>query len=138
MTLEEQQAQLQYVRSNPAEFADFNVQWSVNISYSLSFFRQLKPDYSGYKTTINSNLNLGGDFNLTENWKVGLNTYYDFNGTGLQNVTAFLSRNMHCWQLSLNVYSGQTKGFNISINPKSGLLRDLKINRSRYFYNGPY
>lgn len=138
MTLEEQQAQLQYVRSNPAEFADFNVQWSVNISYSLSFFRQLKSDYSGYKTTINSNLNLGGDFNLTENWKVGLNTYYDFNGSGLQNVTAFLSRNMHCWQLSLNVYTGQTNGFNISINPKSGLLRDLKINRSRYFYNGPY
>lgn len=138
MTLEEQQAQLQYVRSNPAEFADFNVQWSVNISYSLSFYRQLKSDYSGYKTTVNSNLNLGGDFNLTENWKVGLNTYYDFNGSGLQNVTAFLSRNMHCWQLSLNVYTGQTKGFNISINPKSGLLRDLKINRSRYFYNGPY
>ena len=138
ITLEEQQAQLQYVRNNPAEFADFNIPWSVNISYSLNFTSQLKPDYSGYKTILNSNVNLSGDFSLTENWKVGMSTYYDFNGSGLQNVTAFLSRNLHCWQLSLNVYSGQSKGFNITINPKSGLLRDLKINRSRYFYNGPY
>jgi LPS-assembly protein len=139
ITLEEQQAQLQYVRNNPAEFADFNIPWSVNISYSLNFQRSINTiDYRSYKTIINSNLNLSGDFNLTENWKVGMSTFYDFKGSGLQNVTAFLSRSLHCWQLSINVYSGQSKGFNITINPKSGLLRDLKINRSRYFYNGPY
>jgi hypothetical protein len=138
MTLEEQQAQLQYVRNNPGEFADFNIPWSVNISYSLNFTRQLKQDYSGYSTIINSNVNLNGDFNLTPKWKVGMSTYYDFKGSGLQNVTAFVSREMHCWQMSINVYSGITKGFNITISPKSGLLRDLKINRSRYFYNGPY
>ncbi len=135
MTLEEQQAQLQYIRNNPAEFADFNIAWSVNISYSLSFSRQIKSNYSGYATTVNSNVNLSGDFNLTEKWKVGMSTYYDFNGSGLQNVTAFLSRDLHCWQMSINVYSGVTRGFNITINPKSGLLKDLKINRSRYFYN---
>lgn len=138
MTLEEQQAQLQYVRQNPSEFADFNIPWSVNISYSLNFSRQLKTDYSGFTTILNSNVNLSGDFNLTEKWKVGMSTYYDFKGSGLQNVTAFLSRDLHCWQMSINVYSGLTRGFNITINPKSGLLRDLKINRSRYFYNSPY
>lgn len=138
ITLEEQQAQLQYIRNNPAEFADFNIPWSVNISYSLNFSNILKPDYSGYTTQIFSNVNLSGDFSLTENWKVGMSTYYDFKGSGLQNVTAFLTRNLHCWQLAINVYSGQTKGFNITISPKSGLLRDLKINRSRYFYSGPY
>ncbi len=138
LTLEEQQAQLQYIRSNPAEFADFNIQWSVNISYSLNFSRALTADLRSYKTTIISNVNLGGDFNLTPQWKVGLNTYYDFSGSGLQNLTAFISRNLHCWQMSINVYSGVTKGFNITISPKSALLRDLKINRSRYFYNGAY
>jgi LPS-assembly protein len=138
LTLEEQQSQLNYIRSNPAEFADFNIDWSVNISYSLNFSRQLTSDYRSYKTIINSNVNLGGDFNLTTNWKVGLNTYYDFRGSGLQNVTAFITRNLHCWQMAINVYSGLTKGFNITISPKSSLLRDLKINRSRYFYNGAY
>ncbi len=37
MTLEEQQAQLDYIRQNPGEFVDFNISWSVNISYALSF-----------------------------------------------------------------------------------------------------
>ncbi|MEO5684530.1 MAG: putative LPS assembly protein LptD [Chitinophagaceae bacterium] len=138
VTLEEQQAQLQYIRSNPAEFADFNIDWSVNISYSLNFNRTLTSDYRSYQTIVNSNLNLSGDFNLTPQWKVGMSTYYDFNGSGLQNVSAFISRNLHCWQMSINVYSGYSKGFNITISPKSGLLRDLKINRSRYFYNGAY
>jgi LPS-assembly protein len=136
LTLEEQQSQLQYIRNNPAEFADFNIDWSVNISYSLNFNRALKSNLRDYETIVNSNLNLSGDFNLTPQWKVGLSTYYDFNGSGLQNVTAFISRNLHCWQMSINVYSGLSKGFNITISPKSGLLRDLKINRSRYFYGG--
>ena len=138
LTLEEQQAQLTYIRSNPAEFADFNIDWSVNISYSLTFSHALKSNLIDYQTLVNSNLNLSGDFNLTPQWKVGMSTYYDFNGSGLQNVSAFISRNLHCWQMSINVYSGYTKGFNITISPKSGILRDLKINRSRYFYNGPY
>jgi hypothetical protein len=138
LTLEEQQAQLTYIRSNPAEFADFNIDWSVNVSYSLNFSRSLTSDYRSYQTIINSNMNLSGDFNLTPQWKVGLSTYYDFNGSGLQNISAFISRNLHCWQMSINVYSGYTKGFNITISPKAGMLRDLKINRSRYFYNGPY
>ncbi|MEO5592192.1 MAG: putative LPS assembly protein LptD [Chitinophagaceae bacterium] len=138
LTLEEQQAQLSYIRNNPAEFADFNIDWSVNISYSLNFNRALASDLRSFQTIINSNLNLSGDFNLTPQWKVGMSTYYDFNGSGLQNISAFISRNLHCWQMSINVYSGYSKGFNITISPKSGLLRDLKINRSRYFYNGPY
>ena len=72
LTLEEQMAQLQYVRQNPAEFADFNIPWSLTLSYSLNFSRVFRPDYSGYRTETNSNFNLNGDFNLTEKWKFGM------------------------------------------------------------------
>ena len=37
MTVEEQQQQLDYIRQNPSEFADFNIAWSVNISFAFSF-----------------------------------------------------------------------------------------------------
>lgn len=135
MSLEEQQAQLDYVRSNPAEFADFNIPWSVNISYSLSFTTFPKKDYSGFTTQITSSINLSGDFNLTPKWKAGANTFYDFRGANIQQLTMFLSRELHCWQLGINITPvGLYRSFNITINPKSGLLRDLKINRSKYFY----
>ncbi|HEY0679820.1 MAG TPA: putative LPS assembly protein LptD, partial [Chitinophagaceae bacterium] len=136
MTLEEQQAQLAYVRQNPAEFADFNIPWSLNISFSLNFTKQFKQDYSGFETKFYSNMNWGGDFNLTPRWKLGMNGYYDFTTQKIQTLTMYLSREMHCWQLSINVTPvGLYRSFNITINPKSGILRDLRINRTRYFYN---
>ncbi|WP_290796578.1 putative LPS assembly protein LptD [Flavihumibacter sp. UBA7668] len=135
MTNEEQQALLNNVRNNPAEYADFNIPWSVNLSYSLSFSRLLKRDYSGYETQINSSVNVSGDFNLTPKWKLGASTFYDFRGASIQQLTMFLSRELHCWQLGINITPvGLYRTFNITINPKSGLLRDLKINRSKFFY----
>ena len=49
LTADEMQQQMEYIRRNPSEFVDFNIPWSVNISYSLSFSNQLQPDYT-YKT----------------------------------------------------------------------------------------
>ncbi len=137
MTIDEQMAQLDYVRQNPAEFADFNVPWSVNISYSLNFSRRLKNDFSGFETQVNSNASINGDFNLTPRWKMGVNTYYDFKTSSIQTLTMFISREMHCWQLSINVTPvGFFRSFNVTVSPKSGILRDLRINRTRSFYGG--
>jgi hypothetical protein len=137
LTMDEQMAQLEYVRQNPAEFADFNIPWSVNISYSLSFLQRFRTDYKGFETVVNSNASINGDFNLTPRWKTGVNTYYDFKTSKIQTLTMFISREMHCWQLSINVTPvGLYRSFNITINPKSGILRDLKINRTRQFYGG--
>lgn len=135
MTPEEQMEQLAFARQNPAEFADFNIPWSLNTSFSFSFSRNFKSDYSGWETRTNANLSLNGDFNLTPKWKMGMNTYYDFQSSSIQTLTMFISREMHCWQLSINVTPvGPIRTFNITINPKSGILRDLRINRTRYFY----
>ena len=134
MTMEEQQAQLQYIKQNPAEFADFNIPWSLNLSYSFNFNRQLKPDYSGFETKTFSSVNWNGDFNLTQKWKMGLNGSYDITTSSIQYVTMYLSREMHCWQMSINVTPvGLNRSFNITINPRSSLLRDLRVNRTRYF-----
>ena len=135
MTPEEQQQQLQYVRSNPNQFTDFNIPWSLTLSYSLSFSKQLQSNYV-YKNIITSSVNFNGDFNLTEKWKMGGTGYYDFNENKLQSLSMFITREMHCWQMAINVTPiGSSRSFNITINPKAGILRDLKINRSRYFSN---
>jgi len=134
-TMEEQLMQLEYVRQNPAEFVDFEVPWSLNLSYSLNFTRVFKSDYSGFRTDLFSTISVNGDFSLTPKWKAGMSTYYDFKTAKIQSITTFITREMHCWQLSINVTPvGLYRSFNITINPKSGLLRDLKVNRTRYFY----
>ena len=139
LTPDEQQRQLQFAKSNPAEFTDFNIPWTLSFSYSLSFSKQLKPDYSGFETRTFSSLNFNGDFSLSEKWKVGGSGYYDVSMGGLQQFSMFISREMHCWQMSINVMPvGIFRSFNITVNPKSGILRDLKINRSRVFSNSTF
>ncbi|GEO08656.1 putative LPS assembly protein LptD [Segetibacter aerophilus] len=134
MTPDEQQRQLEYVRSNPAEYTDFNIPWSLQLSYSLSYTKQLGSNYR-QESRVYSNLSVNGDFSLTPRWKIGGNTYYDFTTSKIQTLSMFISREMHCWQMSINLTPvGLYRSFNITINPKSGILRDLKINRSRFFY----
>lgn len=139
MTPEEQQRQLQYVRANPAEFTDFNIPWTLSVSYSFNFSRTLKPDYSGYKIQTFSSLNLNGDFSLTPKWKIGATGFIDVEKLSIQQMSMFITREMHCWQLAINVTPiGLYKSFNITVNPKSGILRDLRINRSRTFSSSSY
>jgi hypothetical protein len=134
LTNDQIQQQLDYVRRNPAEFTDFTIPWTLSLSYSLSFTKLLQRDYT-YKNELASSINFNGDFSLTKKWKVGANGYYDLNTMKIQSLTTFITRDLHCWQLSINITPvGVYKFFNISISPKSGILRDLKINRTRYFY----
>jgi hypothetical protein len=139
MTPEEQQRQLQYVRANPAEFTDFNIPWTLTVSYSFNFTRVLKSDFSGYKIQTFNSLNFNGDFSLTPKWKIGGTGYIDVAKASIQQMSMFITREMHCWQLAINVTPiGLYKSFSITVNPKSGILRDLKINRSRTFSSSTY
>ncbi len=136
LTADEIEQQMDYIRRNPSEFVDFNIPWSINLSYSLSFSKILRRDYSGFDTRFTSSAQFNGDFSLTEKWKVGANGYFDFQTLKIPSFSMFISREMHCWQMSINVTPfGLWRSFNISIYPKSGMLRDLKINRTRTFRN---
>ena len=136
MTTDEQMRQLQFTKGNPGEYTDFNIPWSVSMSYSLTYARNFKSDYSGLETVIYSGFNFNGDFSLTPRWKVGATGYYDVTNKRLNQLSTFVSREMHCWQLSISLNPvGIYHSFSIVISPKSGILRDLKINRSRTFSN---
>ena len=136
MPLDEYQQEAAYMSKNPGEFANFNIPWSLSFSYALSYNRQRKPDYSGYKSSISQNINWNGTLNLTAKWQIGLNGFYDITTKELGSLSMYLTREMHCWQMAINISPvGRYRFFNISISPKSGILRDLKINRTRYFYD---
>jgi LPS-assembly protein len=135
LTPDERMRQQELVLRNPSEYTDFNIPWSLNIGASLSYNNVFNPKLRDYEGNFTASATFGGDFSLTPKWKIGGNTTYDFRTKELGAVTMFISREMHCWQLSINLSPvGQNRFFNITINPKSGILRDLRINRTRYFY----
>lgn len=131
----DQQRLLDYMQQNPNEFVDFNIQWQLSLSFSLNFYSRMKSDFSGFETDITSGSTVNASFNLTPKWKLSSNLSYDFNTKDIQYMSLSINREMHCWQLSINVVPvGYARSFNFSINPKSTLLQDLKVNRTRYFY----
>ena len=133
---DEYQNELSYIRNNPGEFADFNIPWSVNLSYSLRFDKVFKQDYSGFKTEFNQDVTFGGTLNLTPKWQMGINGFYNITQHQLGTIAVSISREMHCWQMSINLSPvGRYRFYSINISPKSGLLRDLRINRTRSFYS---
>lgn len=132
----DQQRLMDYMQQNPSEFVDFNIPWQVSIGYSLFFSTRLKPDLSGFEKDFSSNVNFSGSFNLTPKWNFSVNGYYDFDTKQLQTFQMSINREMHCWQLSINVTPvGLYRSFNFSISPKASVLQDLKINRTRSFTN---
>lgn len=129
LTPDEQQRELQYVRENPAEFVDFNIPWSLQLSYSLSYSRLLSPDLIHFNSQLNSNVNINGDLSISPKWKLGGGFFFDFRTQRVQATSIYLTRDMHCWQMVIDVNIGQFKSFTITLNPKSGILRDLRINK---------
>lgn len=133
--LGDQQRLLDYMQQNPSQFVDFNIDWNLSLSYSLSFVTRIKPDYSGFEKDFTlGGVSFNGGFNLTPKWKLTGSGSYDLETLKLQYISMSINRDMHCWQLSINVIPvGYNRSFNFSISPKSTLLQDLKINRTRYF-----
>lgn len=130
--LDEYQQEAAYIRNNPGEFADFTIPWNVDVAYSL---RYSKSVYTGNRKDFSQNVNINGSLNLTPKWKIGVNAYYDITNSEIGTMSMYLSRDMHCWQMSINISPvGKYRFFTITINPKSPILRDLKVNRTRYFY----
>lgn len=135
----DQQRLLEYMRTNPAEFVDFNTPWSANVSFTLSYNRgAFDTTRRKWQNTITSSSMFGGSFNLTEKWNFSVNGGYDFTTMKIQTVSMSISRDLHCWQMSINVSPvGRFRYFSFTISPKAGVLQDLKINRNRSFYSGP-
>ena len=136
LPLNEYQQEAAYISNNPGEFANFNIPWSISFSYSLNYNRVRNSSGIGYKGSITQNVTWTGSLNLTPKWQIGMTGFYNITDRKIGSLSMYLTREMHCWQMAINITPiGPQRSFNISISPKSGLLRDLKINRTRYFYD---
>ncbi len=123
-------------RENPEDYVNFDIPWSVNMSYSLNFRKTRTPDYKRDTTIYAQSLRFSGSFNLTPKWKVSLSSGFDFIHKKLTYTTINITRDLHCWRMNISIVPmGFYKSFSITISPTSNLLHDLKISRNRQFYD---
>lgn len=116
--------ELEFIRDNPYAFIDFNIPWTLNFSYNA---RYVKPQF---ESDVIQTLNFTGDFSLTQKWKVGFSSGYDFETKDLSYTSVDIYRDLHCWEMRFNwIPFGQRQSYLFTIKVKSALLQDLKMNR---------
>lgn len=134
MPVNEYEIESEYMRNNPGEFVDFDIPWSIDFGYSLRYDAYYVLNQKVPVKNFNQDLNMNASVNLTPKWKLGVNGSFNITRKELGMINMYLSREMHCWQMTINISrSDQSRYFTINISPKSSILRDLKVNRTRYF-----
>ncbi len=107
-------------------YVDFDVPWTLNLNYNLS------KSYSGIKTTVTQSADISGDFEVTENWRVGFSTGYDLVANDFTYTSFDFYRNLHCWELRCSwIPMGFQQSYTLTIRVKASTLSDLKLTRQR-------
>ncbi|WP_192823386.1 putative LPS assembly protein LptD [Rufibacter sp. LB8] len=119
-----------------ADYMDFNIPWTLNVGFTSNFTRDPRLDKLVNNAT---SLDLNGSVTLTEKWAFNYTTGYDFKNKLLSFTNLAITRDLHCWQMSINwVPIGAYQSYSINISAKSSMLRDLKISRSEYSTGRPW
>jgi lipopolysaccharide transport LptD-like protein len=121
-------------QNNTALYTDFSVPWSLSLSYSFQYTKAANPGYSSVVSTVSQNINWNGTLGLTPKWQIGINGSYNLTAAQLGMLSMSLTRDMHCWRMAITISPVYPRFFTITISPVSSLLKDVKYNRSRYFY----
>jgi hypothetical protein len=87
-----------------------------------------------FDITTNS-INCQGNISMTENWGVNIGNFgYDFVRKGLSYPSLGVTRDLHCWQMSLDW--APTRGtYSFTIQVKPGTLEFLRIPYRRNNYD---
>ncbi len=103
---------------------DFKSKWNLRVDYN---FRYSKP----YKeSTITQSLRLTGDLGLTEKWKISFSSGYDFVNQEFTYTTMGIHRDLHCWQMNIDVVPfGERKSYTFTISANGSLLKDIKYQK---------
>ncbi|MCU0342051.1 MAG: LPS-assembly protein LptD, partial [Spirosomaceae bacterium] len=127
--------QQRVINANPELYVDFNIPWTLSLSYNFGYNRQgLAPG-----TTIQT-LRVNGDFSLTPKWKFTYDTGVDISAKAPSITNIAIIRDLHCWEMSFNwtPFAGsgfRANNYSFELRAKSALLRDLKLSRRRTFYD---
>jgi len=110
------------------EYLDFEMPWSLNLSYSCSYSHSNPYE----KHSINQSLNVSGNLDITKKWKMSMTTNLDIEARKFSYTTVNLTKNLHCFTMSFNVVPfGERKSYSFTISASSSMLQDLKIDKRK-------
>ncbi|MBJ59155.1 MAG: hypothetical protein CMP64_00985 [Flavobacteriales bacterium] len=112
------------------DYVDFDIPWNLSVNYTMSYNKQ------SIAQKLNQSLNFSGDLKLTEKWKIGFNSGYDFDAKDLSYTSLNIYRDLHCWEMLVKwIPFGYRQSYNFTIRVKASVLQDLKWEKKKDWYD---
>jgi len=114
-------------------YVDFNMPWTFGFDYSFSY---TGPSSGAPNGRFSQTLGIRGNLDLTDKWKISMNTNFDIQAGEFTYTTVNINRDLHCWQMAFNfVPFGYMKSYSFTINAKSSMLKDLRLQKRESNYD---
>jgi len=109
--------------------------WSSRLDYRFAYS---KSQIAGGEFNITMSQNVNATFTIipTPLWNFKIRTGYDFDNKQITSTTFNISRDLHCWAMSLQVTPfGKMKSYFFQINIKSSMFSAIKFKRERSWHD---
>lgn len=129
-----QQNPINSINETFGEYVDFDIPWNLNIAYNFNYSSRYNYIYTNYDKDYIQTLSFSGNFNLTQKWKFGFTSGYDFELKDFSYTSFDIYRDLHCWEMRFNwIPFGFRQSWNFTINVKANVLKDLKWDKKKDF-----
>ena len=107
----------------------YKIPWNLNMNYTIAYNKNNLPA-SEVKPT--QSLNFSGNIKITEKWKIGFRSGYDFQEKELTYSSVDVYRDLHCWEMLFHwIPIGFHKSYTLTIRVKASVLKDLKLEKKK-------
>ncbi len=100
---------------------NIKIPWSTSFNVNYSY-----NSHSVQKERIN--LSARANLQLTQNWKISWNAYYDMVAKRVTSQSFNIYRDLHCWEMSVG-WQPSIGYYDFRINVKSSALQDIKLTK---------
>lgn len=123
--------ELEYINANPNEYVDFNIPWNLSVRYQINRSKQGFQD-----ANINQTMSFSGNLSITKKTKINFTSNYDFEENTFTTTRIGVNRDLHCWVLDFGwVPFGRFQSFNVTLRVRAPILKDLKLEKRRNFFD---
>ena len=127
----EEELQLEFIKNNPELYVDFKIPWDLRFNYNISYRKKGRED-----ADIVQALTFSGNITMTEKWNMSFSSGFDFEALEFTQTNFNISRDLHCWQMNFSwTPFGRYQSYYLTINAKSSLLQDLKVNKQNSWFD---
>jgi hypothetical protein len=121
----------EFFLQNPDAYVDFDIPWSLNLGFNMRYTHSLNA-----KPKFVQSAQASGDVSISESWKINYTSGYDFESKAFTQTNFGLTRDLHCWTLSLNwTPFGRFQSYYFVIRVKASILQDLKLERRKPWFD---